>query len=106
MLVPRRRPLAVVSCEEQMSIKSSRIQSVPPKRQRYFYERLRSLVVMLPEIELDILQCFDRSSLETLQMHSRYLRDTVNRHARSLPLRYIQEVCVSVSGVCLNSLKK
>ncbi|KAH7702489.1 hypothetical protein AAVH_30352, partial [Aphelenchoides avenae] len=47
---------------------------------------------MQPEITLEVLRYCDRTSLEGLQMHSRYLRDVVNRHACTLPLRYIYEV--------------
>lgn len=49
---------------------------------------------MLSEIELDILRYLTREVLEGLQMHSRYLRDRVNRNARSLPLRFIHSVDV------------
>lgn len=51
---------------------------------------------MLPEIERDVLRFLDRVALEGLQMHSRYLRNVVNRHARTLPLRRIHNVEVSV----------
>lgn len=47
---------------------------------------------MLSDIALEALRYFDRVALESLQMHSRYLRDLVNRHARVLPLRHIHSV--------------
>lgn len=50
---------------------------------------------MLAEIELEALRYFDRTTLDGLRMHSRYLREVVDRHARTLPLRYIHEVEVS-----------
>lgn len=53
-----------------------------------------SLAVMLHEIALEAVRYFDRPTLEGLQMHSRYLRDMVNRHASTLPLRYIHDVWV------------
>jgi hypothetical protein len=56
---------------------------------------------MLAEIEFDILHYLDRSALEGLQMHSRHLWGVVNRHARTLPLRNVHLVEVSVSGVYL-----
>lgn len=52
---------------------------------------------MLSEMELDILRYFNRGVLEGLQMHSRYLWDLVNRHARSLALWHIHSV--EVSGI-------
>lgn len=54
---------------------------------------------MLPEIALEALHFLDRTSLEELQMQSRYLRDTVDRHASSLPLRPIYRVEVSAYSV-------
>lgn len=50
---------------------------------------------MLAEIERDVLHFLDRADLEGLQVHSRYLRDLVNRQARFLPLRCIDDVYVS-----------
>lgn len=73
------------------SIKGLRNRSVLCKFWTRSYE-----TQMLPEIELDVLQFLDRSALEGLQMHSRYLRDLVLRHAPTLPLRYIASVDVSV----------
>lgn len=52
---------------------------------------------MLPEISLEALRYLDRTALEGLQMHSRYLRDVVDRHARTFPLRHIHDVNVNVS---------
>lgn len=52
---------------------------------------------MHAEIELEVLRSLDRPELERLQIHALYLRDLVNRHARSLSLRSIQDVCVSAS---------
>lgn len=52
---------------------------------------------MLAEMELDVLHFFDRDALEGLQMHSRYLRDLINRHTGTLPLRHIYRVMVSAS---------
>ncbi|KAH7707705.1 hypothetical protein AAVH_25061 [Aphelenchoides avenae] len=49
---------------------------------------------MLHEIALEAVRYFDRPTLEGLQMHSRYLRDMVNRHASTLPLRYIHDVWI------------
>lgn len=54
---------------------------------------------MIPEIELEALRCFDRTALEGLQIHSRYLRELVRRHEHSLPLRYISSFTVSASSV-------
>lgn len=54
---------------------------------------------MLANIALEALRFFDRTALEGLQMHSRYLRDLVDGNARSLPLRYIQEVYVSAPNI-------
>lgn len=53
---------------------------------------------MLPEIELDALRCLERTALEGLQVHSRYLRDFVNCNARTLPLRGFHKVDVSASS--------
>ncbi|KAH7696265.1 hypothetical protein AAVH_36666 [Aphelenchoides avenae] len=47
---------------------------------------------MLPEIELDVLHFLDRTTLEGLQIHSRYLRNLISRHVGTLPLRYIDQV--------------
>ncbi|KAH7707700.1 hypothetical protein AAVH_25055 [Aphelenchoides avenae] len=54
---------------------------------------------MIPEVELEALRCFNRAELEGLQMHSRYLRDLVDRHARTLPLRCLYEVDVQYGQV-------
>lgn len=54
----------------------------------------QSVPEMLSEIKREVFHCFDRDSLERLQMHSRYLRDFVSRHAHTLPLRYIRDVYV------------
>lgn len=56
---------------------------------------------MLPDIALEALRFFDRTALEKLQLHSQYLRNFVNSHARSLPLWYIHSVGVSASHVNL-----
>lgn len=56
---------------------------------------------MLPDIALEALRYFDRTTLEGLQLHSRYLRDFVNRHARSHPLRKIRSVTVSAYNLSL-----
>lgn len=56
---------------------------------------------MLPEMALEALRYFDRPTLEGLQMLSRYLRDLVDRHARSLALRYTHDVELSTSSVYL-----
>lgn len=66
---------------------------------------MASQAVMLPEIELEALHFFDRTALEGLQIHSRYLRSLVNRHARTLPLRCIHEVWVRTSHVYRSSEK-
>lgn len=58
-------------------------------------EQQRFFAVMLPDIALEALRYFDRAALERLQMYSRHLRDLVDRHARSLPLRPIDEIAVS-----------
>lgn len=52
---------------------------------------------MLPEILVEALSYFDRTFLEGLQMYSRYLRDLVNVHEGTLPLRYFYEADVSAS---------
>lgn len=54
--------------------------------------------VMLSEIELDVFHFFDRTTLEGLQIHSRYLRDLIYRQARAFSVRYIHEVDVSASS--------
>lgn len=54
---------------------------------------------MLREIELDALHFCDRTSLERLQIYSRYLRNLVDGQAHSLPLRYIHEITVSAYSV-------
>lgn len=51
---------------------------------------------MLAEIAVDALGHFDRATLEGMQMHSRYLRDLIGRHAGTLPLRCIHHVEASV----------
>lgn len=51
---------------------------------------------MVREVEVSVLQCLDRMSLEGLQIHSSYLRDLVNSDAHNLALRYIHRVVVSV----------
>ncbi|KAH7712426.1 hypothetical protein AAVH_20230 [Aphelenchoides avenae] len=61
---------------------------------------------MLPEIALEAFRYFDRSSLEGLQMHSRYLRDLVNHNARTLPLRYIYEVEIEGGAACAYTLQE
>lgn len=61
---------------------------------------------MLSDIELDILHYLERTALEGLQMHGRYLRDLVNRHARSLPLRYIHEFDVSATTLSSQYCKR
>lgn len=61
---------------------------------------------MLAEIELEALRYLGRTALEGLQMHSRYLRDLVNRQAPSLPRRYIHEVDVSAVQRPALSLEK
>lgn len=50
---------------------------------------------MLAEVELNVLRWLDRTTLEELQIHSRFLRDLVDRYADSFPLRYIHEIKVS-----------
>lgn len=54
---------------------------------------------MLAEVALEALRFFDRAKhgREGLQIHSRYLRDLVNRHTRALPLRQIYSASVSTS---------
>lgn len=59
---------------------------------------------MLAKIALEAFCYFDRTTLEKLQWHSRYLRDLVNRHARSLPLRYTHNVLVSKPTVYLSKI--
>ncbi|KAH7721306.1 hypothetical protein AAVH_11156 [Aphelenchoides avenae] len=54
---------------------------------------------MIPEFELEALRCFNRPELEGLQIHSRYLRNLVDRHAGTLPLRSIYEVDVQYGQV-------
>lgn len=61
---------------------------------------------MLTEIALEALRYFGRATLEGLQMHSRHLRDLVDRNARTLALRYIQEVVVSASPFIWNYFLK
>ncbi|KAH7714473.1 hypothetical protein AAVH_18199 [Aphelenchoides avenae] len=53
--------------------------------------------MLIPELELQALRFFNRTELEGLQMHSRYLRNLVTKHARTLPLRRIQSVEMSSS---------
>lgn len=53
---------------------------------------------MLPEVEREALHYFNRAALEGMQIHSRYLRDVVNRDARTLPLRYFHHVKASASN--------
>ncbi|KAH7714452.1 hypothetical protein AAVH_18178 [Aphelenchoides avenae] len=55
--------------------------------------------MLIPELELQALRFFNRTELEGLQMHSRYLRNLVTKHARTLPLRRIQSVEISF-GKC------
>ncbi|KAH7714460.1 hypothetical protein AAVH_18186 [Aphelenchoides avenae] len=50
--------------------------------------------MLIPELELQALRFFNRDELEGLQMHSRYLRNLVDSHAKTLPLRRIHELCV------------
>lgn len=50
---------------------------------------------MLSDIAIDALLYFDRTAVEGLMMHSRHWRDLINRHAGTLPLRYVH--CVEVS---------
>lgn len=52
---------------------------------------------MLAEISLEALRYLDRTALEGLQIQD--LRDLVNRHVRTFPLRHIQEVEVSASSI-------
>ncbi|KAH7694712.1 hypothetical protein AAVH_38237, partial [Aphelenchoides avenae] len=54
---------------------------------------------MLHEIVLEALYYFDRTALEVLQMHSRYLRNLVNSNARTLSIRYIHEVNITYGKV-------
>lgn len=54
---------------------------------------------MLTEITLEALRYFNPTALEALQMNSRYLRDLIDRNARSLPLRFINKVTVSKCSV-------
>lgn len=58
-----------------------------------------AFVAMLAETALEALRYFDREELEGFQMHSRNLRDIVNRHAQTLLLRYIHAVKVSPPSV-------
>ncbi|KAH7714033.1 hypothetical protein AAVH_18606 [Aphelenchoides avenae] len=60
---------------------------------------------MLHEVALEALRYFDRKSLEGLQMHSRYLRDIVNRNSRTLPLRQIKEVRIAGGRVGMDLLR-
>lgn len=61
---------------------------------------------MLPDVALEALRYFDRLALEGLQMQSRYLRDLVSRHARTLPLRDIHDVEVSAFRTSLMAPKR
>jgi hypothetical protein len=53
---------------------------------------------MHPHVEYEALRCIDRETLERLQLDSSYLRDLVNHHKRTLPLRYVHYMEVSSSG--------
>lgn len=57
------------------------------------------LETLSDDIKLDVLYWLDRAALEGLQMHSRHLRNLVDRHAGSLPRRYFHEVEVCASAV-------
>lgn len=52
--------------------------------------------MMIPEVELQALRFFTRAELEGPQMHARHMRDVVNGHAKTLPLRHIHRVDVSL----------
>lgn len=56
--------------------------------------------MLIPELELQALRFFNRTELEGLQIHSRYLRDLVERNTQSLALRYIHEVRVCFASTC------
>ncbi|KAH7714457.1 hypothetical protein AAVH_18183 [Aphelenchoides avenae] len=55
--------------------------------------------MMIPEVELQALRFFTRAELEGPQMHARHMRDVVNGHAKTLPLRHIHRVDISF-GTC------
>lgn len=55
-----------------------------------------TVTMLIPELELQALRFFNRDELEGLQMHSRYLRNLVDSHAKTLPLRRIHELCVGL----------
>lgn len=61
---------------------------------------------MLAEIALETLRFFDRAALEGLQMHSRYLRNLVSLRARTLPLRFVNDVVVITSRIYLKVKEK
>lgn len=97
MSVLRKRFRTALAAPVRKSIKDPRNRSFYPS-----FGLVSTKIAMLPEIELDALQFLDRMALEGLQMHARYLRDLVGRHARTLPLRYIELVDVSVYLLVLN----
>lgn len=49
---------------------------------------------MLTEVTLEIMRYFRRVELEGLQMHSRFLRDFVDRNSSTLALRSIYRLRV------------
>lgn len=51
---------------------------------------------MMTETAFEILHYFSRSELEGMQMHSRFLRDFVDRNVDQLPLRPIYKISASV----------
>ncbi|KAH7712431.1 hypothetical protein AAVH_20235, partial [Aphelenchoides avenae] len=61
---------------------------------------------MLAEVALEAFRYFDRTTLEELLIHSRYLRDFVNRHSQTLPLRYISDVHTAPGHVYIRLLEE
>lgn len=59
---------------------------------------------MLTESALEVLRFLSRLELESLQVHSRHLRNLVDRCADDLPLRCISHVGVSKETVLVHAL--